>query len=331
MSIKINIGSGNQQHEGLNKENILLKQTIKPKTINHSKNQDLTENIFADIEDLIGLQEIKSLISEIYAFSLIQKKRKLQDLHSETPVLHTIFKGNPGSGKTTMARLLAKMYKDMGLLSKGHFVEVERADLVGEFIGHTAKKTKDQLKKALGGILFIDEAYSLCRGGNKDFGREAIDVLVKGMEDHKEDFVLVLAGYPKEMNMFLNTNPGLHSRFPLHIDFPDYDQHELLAIAQYMYKKRDYYTDDLAFSELKRYIERQLLTKNSLAGNARSIRNIVEASLRSQAMRLINDQQDIKLNREALSQIAHPDIKQAIAKLEKTNAREYPRLSSNLS
>ncbi|GJM69287.1 hypothetical protein HMSSN036_15030 [Paenibacillus macerans] len=140
-------------------------------------------------------------------------------LLSGPQVYHMIFKGNPGTGKTTVARIVAKMFQRMGVLSKGHLIEVERADLVGEYIGHTAQKTRDLVKKALGGILFIDEAYSLARGGEKDFGKEAIDTLVKAMEDQKNQFILILAGYSDEMDFFLSTNPGLPSRFPIQMDF----------------------------------------------------------------------------------------------------------------
>src|SRR5690625_3880907 len=138
-----------------------------------------------------------------------------------------LFKGNPGTGKTTVARKLAKMYFDMNILSKGHFIEAERADLVGEYIGQTAQKTRALIQKSMGGILFIDEAYSLARGGEKDFGKEAIDTLVKHMEDNHNDFVLILAGYPHEMERFLSLNPGLKSRFPFILDFQNYDVDQL--------------------------------------------------------------------------------------------------------
>src|SRR5690606_23632794 len=161
-------------------------------------------------------------------------------LVSEPLVLHMIFKGNPGTGKTTVARICGRMFKEMGVLPKGHLVECERADLVGEYIGHTAHRTREQIKKAMGGILFIDEAYSLARGGEKDFGKEAIDTLVKAIEDHTNEFVLILAGYQREMEHFLMANPGLKSRFPIHIDFPDYSADELFQIAHLMLRERQY-------------------------------------------------------------------------------------------
>ena len=277
--------------------------------------QETIKDIFTAIDSLIGLNEVKSMIYEIHAFTEIQKRRQKEQLVAEPTVLHAIFSGNPGSGKTTLARYLAKLYKEMGILSKGHLIEVERADLVREFVGHTAQKTKDQVKKALGGLLFIDEAYSLCRGGDKDFGREAIDVLVKAMEDHKNDFVLVLAGYNKEMELFLRSNPGLYSRFPLHINFPDYTQAELLNIAAHMYDQREYLPGQAAWRELERFLLRQMAEKATLAGNARTVRNIVEASLRTQAVRLTQRQDYTLVSRNELQEISAADVALAIKRL----------------
>jgi len=161
-------------------------------------------------------------------------------LLSEPLVLHMIFKGNPGTGKTTVARILGKAFVSIGLLTKGHLIEVERADLVGEYIGQTAQKTRKMIDEALGGILFIDEAYSLARGGERDFGKEAIDTLVKAMEDNKDDMILILAGYKDEMEYFLRTNPGLKSRFPIHLEFADYKIGELMQIAAKMVEERQY-------------------------------------------------------------------------------------------
>lgn len=192
----------------------------------------LQEEALRELNSLIGLHKVKEIIYEIYAFSQLQMKRKKEGLATDSIVLHMIFKGNPGTGKTTVARILGKLLKGMGVLEKGHVVEVERADLVGEYIGHTAHRVRENVKKALGGILFVDEAYSLARGGEKDFGKEAIDTLVKEMEDNRNKFILILAGYKHEMEYFLNTNPGLRSRFPIQIDFPDYTIEELLQIAE---------------------------------------------------------------------------------------------------
>ncbi len=237
---------------------------------------------------LVGLHEVKRVVDEIKAYIEIQEKRALHNLKSNPMALHMIFKGNPGTGKSTVARLLGKLLSSLGALSKGHLVEVERADLVGEYIGHTAQKTRAQLQKAMGGILFIDEAYSLGRGGNKDFGKEAIDVLVKGMEDYRHDFVLILAGYPQEMDYFIRINPGLSSRFPIQLTFPDYSIKELLDIAVLMATERHYRFSPEAKNALRAYLVKEQQRNPHNFSNARLVRNILEKSLRRQALRLSN-------------------------------------------
>jgi stage V sporulation protein K len=205
-----------------------------------------------------------------------------------------IFSGNPGTGKTTVARILSRLFKEMGVLSKGHLVEVERADLVGEYIGHTAQKTRDHVKKALGGILFIDEAYSLARGGEKDFGKEAIDTMVKAMEDYKNDFILILAGYSDEMEQFMRLNPGLPSRFPIHLTFPDFLLEELMEIAEQMVKERQYRLSFSAKEKLCRHLKKQIELSEQHFGNARHVRNLVEQAIRHQAVRLLTMRQATK-------------------------------------
>ncbi|QUL99518.1 MAG: AAA family ATPase [Candidatus Fermentithermobacillus carboniphilus] len=197
-------------------------------------------------------------------------------------------KGNPGTGKTTVARIIGRLLFEAGLLEKGHVVEVERADLVGEYIGHTAQKTREQIRKALGGILFIDEAYSLARGGEKDFGKECIDCIVKGMEDHSRDMVFILAGYPAEIEQFLRTNPGLRSRFPIHLDFPDYSVEELVQIACLMLQKRDYKLSPEAYGVLENIIREKIETE-TVPSNARMVRNLIEKAIRRQAVRLVRE------------------------------------------
>ncbi|MEL7566469.1 MAG: stage V sporulation protein K [Dehalobacterium sp.] len=277
---------------------------------NYLENPKVQE-LFKELDTLIGLRDVKKVIFEVQAYVEIQRRRTKEKLAAEPTVLHAIFKGNPGTGKTTVARILAKLFKEIGVLQKGHLVEVERADLVGEYIGHTAQKTREQLKKAIGGVLFIDEAYSLARGGEKDFGKEAIDVLVKAMEDNKDNLILILAGYKDEMEWFLKTNPGLRSRFPLHIDFPDYKIEELLEIANLMIKARQYKLTNESQITLERILRSHVLTGNANSGNARFVRNIVESAMRQQAVRLISKP---KTSREDLMTIETLDILKASKK-----------------
>ncbi|WP_018086746.1 stage V sporulation protein K [Desulfurispora thermophila] len=283
----------------------------KTKHDSEQQRQKNIKTILNELERLVGLQEVKQAVKEIYAWIEIQKKRQKERLATESQVLHMIFKGNPGTGKTTVARLLGQLFKEMGVLPKGHLVEVERADLVGEYIGHTAQRTREAVKKALGGILFVDEAYSLARGGEKDFGKESIDVLVKQMEDQKDAFILILAGYNDEMEWFLETNPGLRSRFPIQIRFPDYNLSELLAIADVMLQQKQYVLNSGAREELRTVL--QTLKKSHInSGNARLVRNIIEAAIRQQAVRLLEARQ---VSREDLLTITREDLVRARQKI----------------
>lgn len=273
-------------------------------TEQHKRIKELLE----ELDNLIGLKSVKKLIYELQAYLEIQRKREKENLQTDKPVLHMIFKGAPGTGKTTVARIIGNLFKEMGLLRKGHVIEVERADLVGEYIGHTALKTRDQIKQAIGGVLFIDEAYSLARGGERDFGKEAIDTMVKAMEDFKDDLILILAGYQDEMNDFLEANPGLFSRFPLHIDFPDYNIEELLAIAEQMLKQREYQLTEEARKELGNILLRiRLNCSPEQNGNARLVRNLIEQAIRRQAVRLVNQ---TNLTRNDLLLITWSDLQQ---------------------
>lgn len=237
-----------------------------------------------ELKQLVGLTGVKEIVEEIKAYIEIGRQRTAHHLKCEQMVLHMIFSGNPGTGKTTVARLLGRLFRGLGVLPQGHLVEVERADLVGEYIGHTAQKTRDQIQKAMGGLLFVDEAYSLGRGGDKDFGKEAIDVLVKAMEDHRDGFVLILAGYRREMTAFMKLNPGLSSRFPIQVAYPDYSVSELLEIADLMAQQRHYCFSGLAKVKLQHHLEGR---KNELNfSNARLVRNILEKAIRRQALRL---------------------------------------------
>ncbi|AIF43679.1 stage V sporulation protein K [Virgibacillus sp. SK37] len=256
------------------------------KSISSFENNPFT-HIDQEFSSIIGLQDLKKTIKEIYATVVINQKRNELGLKNSKQVLHMLFKGNPGTGKTTVARKLAKLYFEMNLLSKGHFIEAERADLVGEYIGQTAQKTRTIIQKAMGGILFIDEAYSLARGGDKDFGKEAIDTLVKHMEDHHNDFVLILAGYPYEMERFLTLNPGLQSRFPFILDFEDYEISQLMKIARQMAAEREYRLTKEAEQELRMHLFKKTQEKGRNFSNARYVRNVIENAIRLHAVRLL--------------------------------------------
>ncbi|MGI5901898.1 MAG: AAA family ATPase [Desulfitobacteriia bacterium] len=266
--------------------------------------EERIENILSELDEMIGLKKVKKLIYELQAFVEIQRKREKENLATEPLVLHMIFKGNPGSGKTTIARLIGKLFKELGVLKIGQVIECERADLVGEYVGHTAQKTRTVVKKALGGVLFIDEAYSLSRGGERDFGKEAIEVLIKAMEDHKDDFILILAGYEREMDCFIKSNPGLRSRFPIQITFPDYTLEELLAIGELMLSKRDYRFSPQAKLIFRETLEKMLIN-HQYSGNARLVRNIIEKTIRKQAVRLYRQ---AELSREELIWITEQDL-----------------------
>lgn len=298
-----------------NKGLTLLNQMEKEKNIsinNKNKFEQKRENgqslaeIMAEFDRLVGLEKVKKIIKEMHAFKEVQKHRLNQKLVAQPIVMHMIFKGNPGTGKTTVARIIGKYFREAGMLDKGHLVEVERADLVGEYIGHTAQRTREQIKKALGGILFVDEAYSLARGGERDFGKEAIDCLVKGMEDHKEEFILILAGYRDEMKNFISTNPGLHSRFPIHIEFPDYNLKELVAIAKVMLEQKQYILTIDAELKLEKILRRYIFSGQSRNGNARFVRNIIENAIRHQAYRLVKNEEE--MNRNNLVKIKAQDL-----------------------
>jgi stage V sporulation protein K len=281
---QITVSLNSQKRKSLTKE--LPVPQVVPKVIppEHAALKEIEDELGA----LVGMEEMKRMIKEIYAWIFVNKKREEVGMKARKQALHMMFKGNPGTGKTTVARLIGKLFLKMNVLSKGHLIEAERADLVGEYIGHTAQKTRDLIKKAQGGILFIDEAYSLGRGGEKDFGKEAIDTLVKHMEDKQHEFILILAGYSREMEYFLTLNPGLHSRFPLVIDFPNYTIDQLMEISSRMLDEREYTLSHEAEKKLKDHLiwVKSVLSPNSFS-NGRYVRNIIEKSIRAQAMRLL--------------------------------------------
>jgi probable Rubsico expression protein CbbX len=266
--------------------------------------------ILDEIErDLVGLVPVKTRIREIAALLLVERARRQVGLAAEPPSLHMCFTGNPGTGKTTVARRMADILHGLGYIRRNHVVSVTRDDLVGQYIGHTAPKTKDVLKKAMGGVLFIDEAYYLYRPENeRDYGQEAIEILLQVMEDNRNDLVVILAGYKDRMDTFFRSNPGMGSRVAHHVDFPDYSSEELFRIAGKMMAMMQYRLDEPAGTALRDYIERRM--GQPRFANARSIRNALDRARLRQANRLFTARGGA-LDAAALQLITAEDIRQS--------------------
>ena len=251
--------------------------------------QEEIDAVNAELDEIVGLKPIKDYIHSLQSHIALNQLRRAQGLKAAEVSRHMIFTGNPGTGKTTIARLLARYMKAIGALSQGQLVEVTRADLVAQYVGQTAPLTMSVIKSALGGVLFIDEAYSLYRGSNDSFGLEAIDTIVKAMEDYRGDLIVILAGYKREMKEFLDANSGLKSRFPNQIDFPDYTGEELLQIADLQAKGKGYVIADDARKPLLDYFTEVQSTRAEEAGNGRFARNTIEEAILHQAERVMKD------------------------------------------
>jgi probable Rubsico expression protein CbbX len=260
-------------------------------------------------DELIGLQPVKQRIREIAALLLVERVRSKFGLASQAPTLHMSFTGNPGTGKTTVAVRMAEILHKLGYVRRGHLIAVTRDDLVGQYIGHTAPKTKEVLKKAMGGVLFIDEAYYLYRQENeRDYGQEAIEILLQVMENNRDDLVVILAGYADKMDRFFGSNPGFRSRVAHHIDFPDYTDTDLIAIGEKMLASLHYRLSKSAREALAEYIP--LRRAKPLFANARSIRNALDRMRLRQANRLFAER-DRELTLEAITTIEAEDIRQS--------------------
>jgi probable Rubsico expression protein CbbX len=258
--------------------------------------------------ELVALAPVKARIREIAALLVIDRLRQQVGLQTERPSLHMSFTGNPGTGKTTVASRMAEILHRLGYIEKGHLVAVTRDDLVGQYVGHTAPKTREVLKRARGGVLFIDEAYYLYRPDNeRDYGQEAIEILLQVMESERDKLVVIFAGYADRMEQFFRSNPGLGSRVAHHIDFPDYTADELLAIAAMMLKRQGYELSPEAGEALREYV--QLRLRRPRFANARSIRNAIDRARLRQASRLFA--RGGRLTQEQLMRIEAQDIRQS--------------------
>ena len=247
------------------------------------------EAVNKELDQIVGLETIKAYIRSLQNHIRMQEIRKAQGMKTSEISKHMIFTGNPGTGKTTIARLISRYMKAIGALSQGQLVEVTRADLVAQYVGQTAPLTMSVIKSALGGVLFIDEAYSLYRGKDDSFGLECIDTIVKAMEDNRDNLIVILAGYSKEMKTFLESNSGLKSRFPNTIHFPDYTGEELRKIAEIQAKSKGYTIEAEALPKLEEYFDKVQSINAAEAGNGRLARNVIEDAILKQSGRVVND------------------------------------------
>jgi len=278
------------------------------RTVGEVLQQSQVETVLDELErDLVGLAPVKQRIRDIAALLVIDKLRLNLGLQAQTPSLHMCFTGNPGTGKTTVALRMAEILHRLGYVRTGQMVAVTRDDLVGQYIGHTAPKTREVLKKAMGGVLFIDEAYYLYRPENeRDYGAESIEILLQVMENHRDDLVVVLAGYKDRMDTFFQSNPGLSSRIAHHIDFPDYGVDELLQISARMLATQNYRFADGTDAVMREYLERRISQPHF--ANARSVRNALERARLRQASRLFADR-DRVLEADDLRTITAADLR----------------------
>ena len=284
-----------------------MKRTSKDKRKNNTNRQEniSSESAINQLEKLIGLASVKKDVKTLANFVKIQKQREEKGLKASSASYHCVFTGNPGTGKTTVARIVASIYKELGVLKEGHLIETDRSGLVAEYVGQTAVKTNKIIDSALDGVLFIDEAYTLAEGGSSDYGSEAIATLLKRMEDDRDRLVVIIAGYTKNMKQFIDSNPGLQSRFTRYIEFPDYSAEDLMRIFELCMSKYDYHFGEGTKNALQQYLNNAVAHKDENFGNGRFVRNVFEKVLQNQADRLasIGD-----LSAEQLSSIEMEDL-----------------------
>lgn len=274
---------------------------------------DTLEIVLAELNELVGLDAVKKNITDLINFLKVQKLRDAKELKTTKNSLHTVFMGPPGTGKTTVARLLGRIYKHLGYLEKGHVIETDRASLVAGYVGQTAIKTDKIITEALDGVLFIDEAYSLSSGGLNDFGNEAIETLLKRMEDNRDNLVVVVAGYPDEMELFIKTNPGLQSRFNRYFEFEHFSAVALNKIFKLIAHKNDFILTDDASEKLMAILERLYEKKHAGFGNARVVRNLFEKIIERQANRIVTTE---IITKEVLKTLKEEDIPEVLKTVE---------------
>lgn len=264
------------------------------------------EQLLKELDTLVGLEKVKAEVKDLIDYQTVQKMRKEYGLSVGKNTLHMAFTGNPGTGKTTVARIVGRVYKQLGLLSKGHFLEVSRTDLIAGYQGQTALKVKEVIESIKGGVLFIDEAYSITENDHADsYGRECLTELTKALEDYRDDLVVIVAGYTEPMNKFFESNPGLKSRFNKFIDFTDYDEKELFAIFQKICLENEYEISEEAAEKLKVIMKNAVEQKEEQFANGRYVRNLYEDIIMRQAHRLVNMKE---VTKEDLTEIKAEDI-----------------------
>lgn len=313
VSVEENVGEGSSiaksyLEEMKQKTNVAEDGTIEDNL--NTENDADTISTMDDLNVLIGLKQVKKEVSAMKNFIEVNRRREEAGMKTPHISYHCVFTGNPGTGKTTVARIVAGIYKELGILKKGHLIETDRSGLVAEYVGQTAVKTNKVIDSALDGVLFIDEAYSLVGAGNEDFGKEAIATLVKRMEDNRDRIVVILAGYEDEMKQFIESNPGLRSRFNRYIHFEDYSADELTQIFLGMLKKYDFVIENQGEQVLTQHLNQCVLGKGKDFGNARYVRNLFERTIKAQAVRLAEQS---KNDKPQLATITADDITAAIA------------------
>ena len=275
-------------------------------------NEPLAGDPYKELDDLIGLESVKKEVRSLANFVKLQKQREAKGLKTAKVSYHLVFYGSPGTGKTTVARIIGRIYKDLGVLKKGHTVETDRSGLVAKYLGQTALKTDTVVQQAIHGVLFIDEAYALVPedGNGQDYGQEAISTLLKRMEDYRDSLVVIIAGYRNEMQRFIDSNPGLQSRFNRYIDFPDYTGAELTDIFKMYMKTNQYTLAPDAENYLREQLDYAVAHKDRNFGNARFARNVFEKSIQQQANRLAGK---TNLSKEELTELTVADLQEGFA------------------